>query len=360
MITYVNTVLVSNNSSAKIVSSFDPATDYTPGDFVIQNLDDNAESTTADANTDKFRIGVVLPSTTKLVAADGTVSTIHEIKWSNEIKKADIKSYRVAKYAADTEDTVTVDFSQSAQLTEFAEGGKVIVLRLTFKDLPTRFRNWTESYDYMTKAGDDAAAIASAFVKIINKQSKRARVIATASGAVLTLTAMPYDDDNSVDTINVAGKVRFNVTAYWQDPNAAGFASSNKYLVGTSAGEPIVTKVEGKAYTASAKLVRDREAQAMGYQGILNRGEGTWPIIKPAMVTSLDSNYDAITLEFENMYRAADDIFRKTKQTVEIYVAAGKGETIDAGIAAIIGTPAEYLNDTNDGAGYVEPANAGE
>jgi hypothetical protein len=57
----------------------------------------------------------------------------------------------------------------------------------------------------------------------------------------------------------------------------------------------------------------------MGYLGILNRGEGTWPIIKPAMETDLDAKYDAITLEFENMYRAADDIQRKTKQTLEIY-----------------------------------------
>ena len=66
-------------------------------------------------------------------------------------------------------------------------------------------------------------------------------------------------------------------------------------------------------------MVRDRESWAMGYQGILNRGEGTWPIIKPDMETQLGADYDAITLEFENMYRAADDIQRKTKQTLEIY-----------------------------------------
>jgi hypothetical protein len=57
----------------------------------------------------------------------------------------------------------------------------------------------------------------------------------------------------------------------------------------------------------------------MGYQGILNRGEGTWPVIKPDMETQLDKQYNALTLEFENMYRAADDIQRKTKQVVEIY-----------------------------------------
>ena len=85
-----------------------------------------------------------------------------------------------------------------------------------------------------------------------------------------------------------------------------------------------MAKVPGKQYEASAKLVRDRESQAMGYLGILNRGEGTWPIIKPAMETDINAQYDALTLEFENMYRAADDIFRKTKQTLEVYGLTGQ------------------------------------
>jgi len=63
----------------------------------------------------------------------------------------------------------------------------------------------------------------------------------------------------------------------------------------------------------------------MGYQGILNRGEGTWPIIKPAMVTDLNAHYNALTLEFENVYRAADDIQRKTKQNLEIYAVSISG-----------------------------------
>ena len=57
----------------------------------------------------------------------------------------------------------------------------------------------------------------------------------------------------------------------------------------------------------------------MGYEGILNRGCCTWPIIKPAMKTDLNAEYSYATLEFENMYRAADDIQRNTKQSVEIY-----------------------------------------
>jgi hypothetical protein len=31
------------------------------------------------------------------------------------------------------------------------------------------------------------------------------------------------------------------------------------------------------------------------------------------------ATYDSITLEFENMYRTADDLFRKTKQTLQVF-----------------------------------------
>ena len=128
---------------------------------------------------------------------------------------------------------------------------------------------------------------------------------------------MEYDDDNSNDSENFAGKVRFNANCWYSDPTAPGFASSNKYAIGT------VTKEVGVQYPASAKNVRDHERTAQGYQGILHRCN--WYDPKPAMVANIDYKYNGITLEFENMYRAADDIFRKTKQTVEIY-ASNNGE----------------------------------
>lgn len=153
---------------------------------------------------------------------------------------------------------------------------------------------------------------------MINKEWKRARVEATASAGKLTLVAMPYDDDDAIETLNWAEKVRFNVNVYYTDPAAEGWESLNKhYLKGLT-----IEKTPGFRYAASAKLVRDREAQGMGYEGILNRGNGTWPIIKPEMETKLDGQYNALTLEFENVYHTADDLFRKTKQSVEIYATS--------------------------------------
>ena len=322
MISYVNTVFVSktNNPSVIEASALKGASDTT--------LAENAGKFVFDEKNGLFRIGFVKDGVLR-VHGTKTETYANIVKWSNWIDKNCIKSatFMLADaYKKNTnlakEDTITINFTgcDDNDPNEFAQGNRRIVVRLTFKDMPTRFRKWTESYEYITKPGDKAEQIAKAFAKIITDQYKRARVDAKAVAGVLTLTAMPYDDDNSVDTINVANKVRFNANVYYTNPQAAGFASDNKYFpTGLT-----INKKEGYNDPMSAKNVRDREAQAMGYEGILNRGCCTWPIIKPAMTTDLSKKYDGITIEFETKYRAADDIQRHTKQTVEIYVPAAE------------------------------------
>lgn len=341
MITYVNTVFVSNLNSSNIAETIAAASAADgKGKFIFVDADTNAPITSSNGGSVvRFKIGM---------------GTGKGIKWSNVINVADIKGWADHTGFADTEDTTYIDLSGATTLIgsglTLSKAGKRIIVRLTFKDTPTRYRKWTESYEYVTKDGDTAASIAAAIVDIINnKNAKRARVIAkvgainTAStngesidgtnyfhvdsnfgtstattGEVIQLVAMKYDDDESVDSINWYNKVRFNVNMYYTDPAAEGWESLNKHFI-TGA---TIQKVPGKTSPSSAKLVRDREAQAMGYEGILNRGEGTWPIIKPAMNTELDKQYNSVTIEFENMYRTADDLFRKTKQSVEIYTTA--------------------------------------
>lgn len=329
MITYVNTVLVgqgkglfSGSSNELAGKSTKAAAIAEAGKFVVEAIDDS-----------KFRIGLVTNKTVEAyVKGEHTYSPI--VRWSNEIKKNDIKGMAVTKYAdnKDSEETVEINFSGITNMAELAEGGKRIILKLTFKDLPTRFRKWTESYEYVTAPGDGATEIAKGLEKTIMRNYKRARIDAAASGAVLTLTALPYDDDETVDSISPVNKVRFSASLWYTDPQAAGFASKNKYSL---AGAEI-TKTPGVQSVGNWKVVRDAESQAMGYMGILNRGECTWPIIKPEMNVQMGAEYDAITLEFENMYRAADDIFRKTKQTVEIFCLPAETEAIVGKIDEIV------------------------
>lgn len=336
MVNYVNTVLVSNLSTGAVLTAAPQAAaslnaaSADAGKFIIMNCDPNVSSnaiynvttgTAGDIQT--IKVGIVTKKNATLRKPNGTVEFRPIIKWSNEIKAADIKSFSFLSYTADTEDTATIDFTNldAAVLSKFAEGGKRIIVRITYKDMPHRYRKWTESYEYVTAAGDTKATIAQNIGNMINADWKRARVSANiATTNKVILTALPYDDDDSVDSLSWANKVRFNVNVYYTDPAGDGWDANNKYFPkGVT-----IAKVPGKQYPASAKLVRDRESWAMGYQGILNRGEGTWPIIKPAMETNLDNHYDAITLEFENMYRAADDIQRKTKQTLEVYGTTGQ------------------------------------
>lgn len=326
MITFVSKVFVSNGNNSALATA--PAS-IKKGQFIVYDVD--AAKYTIDADTKRFKIGMGSGKSVK----DHKGVSHPEIKWSNIIQADDIRSINVLAYKADTEEAVKIDFTKinAAVLKLLAVGGKRIIVRLTFKDLPTRFRKWTESYEYVTLPGDTATTIAKNIADLINKQWKRARVVAADAAGVITLTAMPYDDDDSVDTLNVANKVRFNANVYYTDPAAEGWESLNKhYPTGVT-----IEKTPGTQYAASAKLVRDREAWSMGYDGILNRGEGTWPIIKPAMETKLDGQYNAINIEFENAYRAADDIVRKTKQNVEIYTTGATSIITD--LIAKIGTP---------------------
>ena len=322
MITYVNTVLVGTGAGASnVVTSI---SNSNVGKYVIMDVDSGElKAYNATAGLKRIKIGLITAKTTK--DQKGTAHNI--VKWSNIINRDDIKSFKYTEYSADSEDTVYLNF-KGATLTELAKGNKRVLVRITYKDMPTRYRKWTDTYEYVTAYGDTAADIATGIANVINKAWKRSRVEATvgefnstsasatatvgsgtykyyhadsnwdnssasANNNGVKIVALPYDDDNAIDTINVAGKIRFSVNVYFTDPEAAGFASKNKYSINGLE----ITRVPGNFYTASAKLVRDREAQAMGYEGILNRGEGTWPIIKPDMNVSLSAHYDAITLE---------------------------------------------------------------
>lgn len=334
MITYVNTVLVGTGAELAATAPVAQTEKNTPntdaGKFIVMSMDNVTDpySTTNTAKAKKFRIGFITGKNTAVRTKDGDVKYTPVIKWTNPIKRDDITSIVKQAHFNSTPDTVTIDFSNvnPAVMTEFAKGERRIIVRLTFKDMPTRYRKWTESYEYVTKPGDTAEKIAEAIKKQINVQYKRARVYATVeTEGIVTLKAMDYDDDNVNDSLNWANKVRFSVNAYYTDPTAPAFASKNKYsITGLK-----IEKTPGKWCTTDAKLVRDREAQAMGYQGILNRGEGTWPVIKPDMVTDITKNYDGLTIMFENHYHAADDQIRRTKECVEIYDIAGSSKIGD-------------------------------
>lgn len=338
MITYVNTVLVGTGAGIATAAPAESNKKNTPsadaGKFIVMNMDgaEDGELYTIEETTKKFRIGFITSKNTVLREKDGNVKYLPIIKWSNPIKRDDITSVKVQKHFESNEDKITIDFTnvENSLISEFAKGNRRIIVRLTFKDMPTRYRKWTESYEYITKINDTAETIAEGIAKQINKEYKRARVTASVEGTVIALEAMPYDDDDMNDSLNWANKIRFSANVYYTDPTAPAFASKNKYSIQGLK----IEKTPGKWCSTDGKLVRDRESQAMGYQGILNRGECTWPIIKPDMVADITKEYDGLTIMFENHYHAADDQIRQTKECVEIYGEKNSAE-IDALITAL-------------------------
>lgn len=338
MITYVNTVLVSNKGGDTLATKEELAGKQKKSDLkelvgklVFMNCDAAAQDGSniediyaVDENCDRFKIGVVTSDSFQKADKMGNVTYIPVVKWSNIINAADIKSITKLDYKDDTEDTISIDFSTipAETLDILSAGGCPVVLRLTFKDMPMRYRKWTESYSYVTMPGDGIQNIMQGLVKDIVRASKRQRVYANIDGTKLVLEAMKYDDDEQAVTENVYAKVRFDANAYWMNPQAPGWAANNKYDLGVK-----FVKQEGVTYPASAKLVRDRERSAFDYQGVLHRC--CWYDPQPNMVTNIDNHYGGITIEFENQYRTADDLWRRTKQTVEIY-ASNNGTEIGA------------------------------
>ena len=369
MITYVNSVLVSNKNGETLATAEElkgkaKKEDLKPlvGKFVFMNCDPAKQDGTAiedvykmDSAADRFKIGVVTSDSFQKVDKLGNVTFVPVVKWSNIINVADIKSVTKLDYKEDSEDEITIDFSDIAPetLDLLAQGGCPIVLRLTFKDMPMRYRKWTESYSYVTKVGDTVQEIMAGLVKDIIRAPKRQRVYAKINGQKLVLTQMKYDDDESNRTENVYMKGRFDANMYWMNPAAPGWASNNKYDLGV-----VFSKKEGVTYPATAKLVRDRERATFDYQGVLHRC--CWYDPQPAMVTNLDNKYDGITIEFENQYRTADDLWRRTKQTVEIY-ASNNGEAMGADqiaagfvakLQAMIASRQNIVNPVDNSAAY--------
>lgn len=369
MITYVNSVLVSNKNGETLATAEElkgkaKKEDLKPlvGKFVFMNCDPAKQDGTAiedvykmDAAADRFKIGVITSDSFQKVDKLGNVTFVPVVKWSNIINVADIKSVTKLDYKEDSEDEITIDFSDIAPetLDLLAQGGCPIVLRLTFKDMPMRYRKWTESYSYVTKVGDTVHEIMAGLVKDIIRAPKRQRVYAKIDGQKLVLTQMKYDDDESNRTENVYMKGRFDANMYWMNPAAPGWASNNKYDLGV-----VFSKKEGVTYPATAKLVRDRERATFDYQGVLHRC--CWYDPQPAMVTNLDNKYDGITIEFENQYRTADDLWRRTKQTVEIY-ASNNGEAMGADhiaggfvakLQAMIASRQNIVNPVDNSAAY--------
>lgn len=304
MLQYVNSVLVGKAQSATAKTLATAAA----GDILMFDATGAVIATEAlAAAANEVKLGLVTANTQDYVKADGTTDAIKVIKYTNLIPKNAIRTSNAFAFAAVVEDKIVFDFKTFVPVI-----GNRYVLRIIYKDLYEHPGQFTHTYEVIANSATLADLI-NAFALQINKDTRR-RVLATKTATVLTITALAKNDNEGKESINIYTQVDMDAVMYYTNPSATGFASKNKYPLASAT----ITKTAGTPGIGNPKLIRDREQAALSYKGITNRT--WWPVIKPELNVDLSKKYDGTIIEFEPEHRTAEDGFRKTKQSVEVYV----------------------------------------
>lgn len=321
MITSVHTVLIGK----KCPTAYTTADALNAGDVAL--FDENkAIIKTAAAAVDaaSLYVGVAGPKMS-VTMPNGTIAQEANIEFSTEIQKASKPSAVVGRYAAPSQEKVTVTLTDATIVA-----GNRYVLRIYYKDLYEDKSQFTHTYEqYATSA--TAADLASAFAKQINSHKGRRVQATSTTAAVLTLTALPKDDNEGVDSINEYSIVSMEVSLYQTIPGAL-LANQPAAVPGAAIAKTVGNP--GKGYW---KQVRDAEARNMGYKGHVFTG--AYPIVEQARKVVKDKTYDYAIIENDNLYLSNDNQYIKTTPlTTELYVEAGslKDSIVDKGLQSFI------------------------
>lgn len=253
---------------------------------------------------------------------DGTVAQKANIDFSTEIQKASKPSAVIGKYVAPVKEKIVITLTDATIIA-----GNRYVLRIVYKDMYEAAWQFTHTYEVYAET-TTAKDLVDAFLKKINAHKNR-RVQASASAAVLTLTAMPKDDNEGVYSLNEYSVVSMEASLYETIPGAL-LANQPKAVVGAkiekTAGNP------GKGYW---KQVRDAEVRNMGYKGHVFTG--AYPIVEQARKVVEDAEYDYAIIENDNLYLSNDNQYIKTTPlTTEVYCPSLVDSIVDKGIQSFI------------------------
>lgn len=308
MLQHVNTVLIAKTAPASF-SNVDSL-----ADGAIALFDENKKLLTTAANAaaaNAIYVGVC-QGTEDVYNEEGTKTTKAVIKYSMPIQKGSCPSMVITPFVAKAEDKIVITATNVTP-----EVGHRYVLRLVYNDIYEAPGQFTHTYEVIAKTTTPKDLV-DAFVKKINKH-KEARVTASASAAVLTLTAkeIPYNEGITLDH----GYTQVSVEAFMWTTIPSGLLSNAMYPISNLT----IAKTQGTPGKGNAYIVRDREDAAMGYRGITHRANGIYPYIAPEFRSDLNAKYDTITIEWDNKYLSNDNQYIKTTPlSAEIYVNQGQ------------------------------------
>lgn len=302
MIQHVNTVLIGKT----LPSAYTTADALTAGDVALFDQNRAIIKTAADAaKATSLYIGVA-QNKVKVTMPNGSVADEANIKFGNEIQKNSNPSAVIGKYVAPVQDKIVINLTDATIIA-----GHRYVLRIVYKDMYEAPGQFTHTYEVFA-ANTTAADLAAAIVKKINKHANR-RVNASASDAVITLTAMEKDDNNGVYSLNEYSVVDMEASLYVTIPGAI-LSNQPDAIPGAT-----IVKTPGNPGKGYWKQVRDAEVRYMGYQGHVFTG--AYPEVVQDRMVEQDATYDYITVENDNKYLSNDNQYIKTTPlTTELYV----------------------------------------
>ena len=304
MLQKVNTVLIAKTAPVSY------STADALADGAIALFDENRKILTSAANAAAAKsiyVGVC-EGKEDVYDQKGAKSTKSVIRFSMPIQKGSNPTLVVTPFVAKAEDKIVITATNVTP-----EVGHRYVLRLVYNDIYEAPGQFTHTYEVIAKTTTPKDLV-DAFVKKINKH-KEARVTASASAAVLTLTAkeIPYNEGITLDH----GYTQVSVEAFMWTTIPSGLLSNVMYPISNLT----IAKTQGTPGKGNAYIVRDREDAAMGYRGITHRANGIYPYIAPEFRSDLSAEYDTLTLEWDNLYLSNDNQYIKTTPlSAEIYV----------------------------------------
>lgn len=318
MLQSVHSVLIGKTCPA----SYTTADALAAGDVALFNENKALIKTAAEAATASSLYVGVAGSKINVTMPDGSVAQKANIDFSNEIKKNSKPSAVIGEYVAPVEEKIAITLTDATIVA-----GNRYVLRIVYKDMYEAAWQFTHTYEVYAESAT-AADLAAAIVKKINAHKNR-RVQATVSSAVITLTAMPKDDNEGVDSLNEYSVVTMEASLYETIPGAL-LANQPKAVAGATIAKTVGNP--GKGYW---KQVRDAEVRNMGYKGHVFTG--AYPSVEQARKVIEGAEYDYAIIENDNLYLSNDNQYIKTTPlTTEVYCPSLVGSIIDKGIQSFI------------------------
>lgn len=318
MIQSVHTVLIGK----KCPTSYTTVDALAAGDVALFDQNKSLITTAAKAaEASSLYVGVA-GEKVNVTMPDGSVAQKANIEFSNEIQKASKPSAVIGEHVEPVEEKITITLTDATIVA-----GHRYVLRIYYKDIYEAVWQFTHTYEVYAETAT-ASDLASAIVRKINAHKNR-RVQASASAAVITLTAMAKDDNEGVDSLNEYSVVSMEASLYETVPGAL-LANQPKAVPGA-----VIAKTAGNPGKGYWKQVRDEEVRNMGYKGHVFTG--AYPIVEQARKVVEGTQYDYATIENDNLYLSNDNQYIKTTPlTTEVYCPDMVGSIVDKGIQSFI------------------------